>query len=77
MEGLGALALAHQSVCVVLHTNTDGAFSKILGIDSWNERARAVAQVSQVTGSRWLASVRRARGSLHRHSADPARDQAR
>jgi hypothetical protein len=53
--GLGALALAPQSVCVVLHTNTDGAFSKILGIDNWNERARAVAQVSQVTAAGgWL-----------------------
>jgi hypothetical protein len=53
--GLGALTLAPRSVCVVLHTNTDGTFSKILGIDNWNERARAVAQVSQVTAvGGWL-----------------------
>jgi Flp pilus assembly protein TadG len=53
--GLGALTLAPQSVCVVLHTNTNGTFSKVLGIANWNVRARAVAQVSQVTAAGgWL-----------------------
>jgi hypothetical protein len=53
--GLGSVTVAPQSVCVVLHTNTDGTFSKILGIDNWNERARAIAQVSQVTAlGGWL-----------------------
>jgi Flp pilus assembly protein TadG len=53
--GLGAVTLAPQSVCVVIHTNTDGTFSKLLGIDNWTEQARAVAQVSQVTAlGGWL-----------------------
>jgi uncharacterized membrane protein len=46
--GLGSISLGKNSVCVVVHTHTDGTFSKIIGIDNWNENARAVAQVSQV-----------------------------
>jgi hypothetical protein len=46
--GLGSIALGKNSVCVVVHTHTTGSFSKLFGIDNWNENARAVAQVSQV-----------------------------
>jgi Flp pilus assembly protein TadG len=53
--GLGSIALGKDSVCVVLHTQAAGTFSKIIGIDSWNVNARAVAQVSQVTAiGGWL-----------------------
>jgi Flp pilus assembly protein TadG len=53
--GMGTIALAKDSVCVVLHTHTNGTFSSILGISNWNENARAVAQASQVTGlGGWL-----------------------
>jgi hypothetical protein len=53
--GLGATAIGKNSVCVVLHTHTNGTFSNILGISNWNENARAVAQVSQVIGiGGWL-----------------------
>jgi Flp pilus assembly protein TadG len=53
--GMGTIALAKDSVCVVLHTHTSGTFSNILGINNWNENARAVAQASQVIGiGGWL-----------------------
>jgi hypothetical protein len=53
--GLGSIALGTNSVCVVVHTHTNGTFSKVLGIGSWNENARAVAQASQVIGiGGWL-----------------------
>jgi Flp pilus assembly protein TadG len=53
--GMGTIALAKDSVCVVLHTHTNGTFSSVLGISNWNENARAVAQASQVTGvGGWL-----------------------
>jgi hypothetical protein len=53
--GLGAVALGPESVCVVVHTNTNGTLSRILGLGSWHENARAVAQASQVTAlGGWL-----------------------
>jgi Flp pilus assembly protein TadG len=53
--GMGAITLAPGSVCVIVHTNTAGMFSKLVGIDSWRESARAVAQASQVTAlGGWL-----------------------
>jgi hypothetical protein len=53
--GLGSIALGRESVCVVLHTHTDGSFSQIVGINNWNVHARAVAQVSQVNAiGGWL-----------------------
>jgi Flp pilus assembly protein TadG len=53
--GLGATAVGKNSVCVVLHTHTNGTFSSVLGISNWNENARAVAQASQVVGiGGWL-----------------------
>jgi hypothetical protein len=53
--GFGTMALGPESVCVVVHTNTAGALSSIIGISNWSESARAVAQVSQVTAmGGWL-----------------------
>jgi hypothetical protein len=53
--GLGSIQLAAESVCVVLHADTNGTFSKVLGINSWQEHARAVAEASQVTAlGGWL-----------------------
>ena len=53
--GFGSAALAPASVCVIVHSNTKGAFSRLLGIDIWSEGARAIAQASQVTAmSGWL-----------------------
>jgi hypothetical protein len=53
--GFGPQALAPESVCVVVHTNTNGVFSGLLGLDLWKEDARAIAQASQVTAvSAWL-----------------------
>lgn len=53
--GFGAAALAPASVCVVVHSTAKGAFSRLLGIDMWNESARAIAQASQVTAmGGWL-----------------------
>ena len=50
-----ASTLAPASVCVVVHTDTQGAFSRLLGLDIWKESARAIAQASQVTGvGGWL-----------------------
>jgi hypothetical protein len=53
--GFGSKALAPESVCVVVHTNTQGFFSRLLGLDIWKEDARAIAQASQVTAvGAWL-----------------------
>jgi hypothetical protein len=53
--GFGNQALAPQSICVVVHTNTKGFLSGLLGIDVWKEDARAVAQAAQVTAvGAWL-----------------------
>jgi hypothetical protein len=53
--GFGSKVLAPASICVVVHTNTAGIFSRLLGLDLWKEDARAIAQVSQVTGAGgWL-----------------------
>jgi len=53
--GFGLVTLAPASVCVVVHTNTQGVFSRLLGLDIWKEDARAIAQASQVTGAGgWL-----------------------
>jgi hypothetical protein len=53
--GFGIATLAPASVCVIVHTNTKGAFSRLLGLDIWKEDARAIAQASQVTGlGAWL-----------------------
>ena len=53
--GFGTTALAPASACVVVHTNSTGAFSQLLGITSMKESARAIAQASQVTGvGGWL-----------------------
>jgi Flp pilus assembly protein TadG len=53
--GFGTVALAAQSVCVVVHSDTPGVFSKLFGFNLWKASARAVAQTSQVTGlSGWL-----------------------
>jgi hypothetical protein len=53
--GFGTTALGPASVCVVVHTNTKGAFSRLFGIDIWKEDARAIAQASQVIGmGGWL-----------------------
>jgi len=48
--GFGATTLAPASVCVVVHSNTTGAFSRLFGIDVWKASARAIAQAAQVTG---------------------------
>ena len=53
------MTLAPESVCVVVHTNTQGVFSRLLGIDIWKEDARAIAQASQVTAVGALAAIRR------------------
>ena len=53
--GFGNVALAPESVCVVVHANTQGFFSRLLGLDIWKEDARAIAQASQVVGvGGWL-----------------------
>lgn len=53
--GFGSVTLAPESVCVVVHTDTQGAFSRLLGIDTFTPRARAIAQASQVTAvGAWL-----------------------
>ena len=53
--GLGATVLAPASVCVVVHSDTTGVFSGLLGIDTFQASARAIAKVSQVTGvGGWL-----------------------
>lgn len=53
--GFGSTALGPASVCVIVHSNTKGAFSRLLGIDIWSEGARAIAQASQVKAmSGWL-----------------------
>ena len=53
--GFGNVALAPESVCVVVHANTQGFFSGLLGLDIWKEDARAIAQASQVVGvGGWL-----------------------
>jgi hypothetical protein len=53
--GFGAKTLAPASICVVVHTNTTGVFSRLLGINIWKEDARAIAQASQVTAvGGWL-----------------------
>jgi Flp pilus assembly protein TadG len=46
--GFGTTTLGPESVCVIVHTNTSGALSSIIGIRNWTESARAVAQASQV-----------------------------
>jgi hypothetical protein len=53
--GFGATTLGPESVCIVVHTDTSGALSSIIGISNWQESARAVAQASQVTAlGGWL-----------------------
>jgi hypothetical protein len=53
--GFGPTTLAPESVCVVVHTNTKGSFSSLIGLGSWKEDARAIAQVSQATAlGAWL-----------------------
>jgi hypothetical protein len=53
--GFGSTALAPASACVIVHTNTKGAFSRLIGLDIWREDARAIAQASQVAGiGGWL-----------------------
>jgi hypothetical protein len=53
--GFGNVTLAPESVCVVVHTNAQGAFSRLLGIDTFKASARAIAQASQVTSAgAWL-----------------------
>ncbi len=53
--GFGATTLAPASVCVIVHTNITGAFSRLLGLDTWTASARAIAQASQVTAvGAWL-----------------------
>jgi Flp pilus assembly protein TadG len=53
--GFGSTPLPPASVCVVVHTNTTGVFSRLLGLDLWKVNARAIAQASQVTGvGAWL-----------------------
>ena len=53
--GFGATALAPASVCVIVHTDTKGAFSRLLGLDVWKVDARAIAQAAQVIGmGGWL-----------------------
>jgi hypothetical protein len=53
--GFGETSLGPASVCVVVHTQTAGVFSRLLGLDIWKENARAIAQASQVTGvGAWL-----------------------
>jgi hypothetical protein len=53
--GFGNVALAPESVCVVVHTDAQGAFSRLLGINTLRASARAIAQASQVTSvGAWL-----------------------
>ena len=53
--GFGAVTLEPLSVCVVVHTDTNGVFSRLLGLDIWSVKARAIAQASQVKGAGgWL-----------------------
>jgi hypothetical protein len=53
--GFGSTVLAPASVCVVVHSDSRGAFSSLFGIDLFTARARAIAKVSQVTGvGGWL-----------------------
>jgi hypothetical protein len=53
--GFGAKTLAPASVCVVIHNNTPGSFSKVFGLDNWKASARAIAQASQATSmGGWL-----------------------
>jgi len=53
--GLGVAAVPAHGVCVVVHTNATGAFSRLLGIDVFQARARAISRISQVTAvGAWL-----------------------
>lgn len=53
--GFGATTLAPASACVIVHTDSTGAFSRLFGIDIWRARARAIAQAAQVTAlGGWL-----------------------
>jgi Flp pilus assembly protein TadG len=53
--GFGLVTLAPASVCVIVHTNSQGVFSRLLGLDVWKASARAIAQAAQVTGAGgWL-----------------------
>jgi Flp pilus assembly protein TadG len=53
--GFGAATLAPMSVCVVIHSNSTGAFSQLFGLNVWKASARAIAQASQATAlSAWL-----------------------
>ena len=53
--GFGNVTLAPESVCVVVHTDAQGAFSRLLGINTLRASARAIAQASQVTAvGAWL-----------------------
>ena len=53
--GFGAKLLAPESVCVIVHSTSSGAFSGIVGIDTFEANARAIAQASQVTAlGGWL-----------------------
>jgi hypothetical protein len=53
--GFGSVTLAPESVCIIVHTTSQGAFSRLFGIDLFKEDARAIAQASQVTAvGAWL-----------------------
>jgi Flp pilus assembly protein TadG len=53
--GFGPATLSPESVCVVVHTNTPGFLSRLLGINMFTPNARAIAKISQVTGvGAWL-----------------------
>jgi hypothetical protein len=53
--GFGMTTLAPESVCVIVHANTAGSFSRLFGLDVWKASARAIAQASQATAlSAWL-----------------------
>ena len=54
-SGFGAKLLAPESVCVIVHSTTSGAFSGLVGISTFEANARAIAQASQVTAlGGWL-----------------------
>jgi hypothetical protein len=53
--GFGTATLSPESVCIVVHSDSQGAFSGLFGFNLWRSSARAIAQVSQVTAvGGWL-----------------------
>lgn len=53
--GFGVATVPPWGVCVVVHTTATGAFSRLLGIDVFEARARAIAKLSQVSAlGAWL-----------------------